>query len=194
MKRTRFVIGAILTASVAAGCGFERSTSLGPTAPSAAAAATPSGASPAPAGSSSAALVGMWMSNEVNLPSPSSCGYFQYQITSQTATSIAGTFTAQCGGGLAISGNASGQLDGSVARLTITGTGSMPGIPACAFSLTGNGTLENNNNTLRIPYSGTTCLGPVHGTEVLNRPAPAAAQPAPAPAPAPAPTPAPAPS
>src|SRR5262249_51780069 len=51
-------------------------------------------------------------------------------------------------------------------------------------------------NTLRIPYSGTTCLGPVHGTEVLRRPQPAApAPPAPAPAPTPpSPPPPPAPS
>src|ERR1043165_7714655 len=127
-------------------------------------------------------MVGMWVSNEVQLPSASSCGHFQYQITSQTASSISGTFTAQCGGGLNISGNASGQVNGNAVPLSLSGTATLPGIPACAFSLSGTGSIEDNGNTLRIPYSGTTCLGPVHGTEVLHKPQPAA-QPAPQPRP-----------
>lgn len=181
----------LLAASVfAGGCAFERNTSVvAPTTPNAPAAApSPGGVSP----SGSPQLVGMWVSNEVQLPSPSSCGHFQYQITSQTASSIAGTFTAQCGGGLNISGNASGTMNGNNVALSISGTASLSGIPSCAFSLSGTGTIEDNGNTLRIPFSGTTCLGPVQGTEVLHRPQPAA-QPTPEPPP-PAPTPAPAPA
>src|SRR4030095_15632377 len=121
----------------------------------------------------------------------SSCGHFQYQIASQTPSSISGTFTAQCGSNLNISGNASGQLNGSTVQLAISGTASLSGLP-CAFSLSGVGTIEDNGNTLRIPYSGTTCFGPVQGTEVLHKPQPAA-QPTPEPPPAPAPAPAPAP-
>lgn len=194
--RVPTLAGVLTAALLAAGCGFERSTNVVvPTAPSA---APPSGGggttpTPAPSPAGSTPLVGMWISNEVNLPSPTSCGFFQYQITSQTANSIAGTFTAQCGAGLSISGSASGQVNGNATSLTITGQGTLPGLPACPFSLTSNGTIENNGNTLRLPYSGTTCLGPVSGTEVLNRPAPAAAQPPLAPAPPPAPAPAPAP-
>ena len=57
---------------------------------------------------------GLWESNTLPvLPSPSTCGNFQYQIASQTPTSIAGTFTGVCGGGLTVAGNASGQLVGS---------------------------------------------------------------------------------
>ena len=67
---------------------------------------------------------------------------------------------------------------------TATATG--PGIPNCPISLTGTGAVEDNNRTLRLPYSGTTCLGPVSGTEVLRKPAPAAAEP-PAPPAAPLP-------
>jgi hypothetical protein len=46
----------------------------------------------------------------------------------------------------------------------------MPGIPSCPFTLTGNGAIEDNGNTLRMPFTGQTCLGPVSGTEVMRRP------------------------
>ena len=81
----------------------------------------------------------------------------------------------QCGGGLTISGSATGTLNGTAVTLTATGTASMPGIPNCPFTLTGNGTVEDNGNTLRMPFTGQTCLGPVSGTEVMRRPQPAAA-------------------
>jgi hypothetical protein len=108
------------------------------------------------------------------LPDPKTCGNFQYQIASQTPTSISGTFTGQCGGGLTISGSASGTLNGTAVTLTATGTASMPGVPNCPFTLTGNGVIEDNGNTLRMPFTGETCLGPVSGTEVMRRPQPAA--------------------
>jgi hypothetical protein len=135
-------------------------------------------------------MVGTWVSNEVQLPSPTSCGRFQYAVATQTATSISGTFSAECGGGLKVSGNASGELNGNTVNLHITGTASMNGIPSCNFDVSGIGTIEDNGNTLRIPYSGTTCLGPVRGTEVLRKPQPAA-EPPPPPAPAPTPEPTP---
>jgi hypothetical protein len=124
------------------------------------------------------------------LPSPSTCGNFTYQIASQTSSSIAGTFTGVCGGGLAIAGSVSGTLNGTAVSITVSGTASMPGIPSCPFTLSGNGAIEDNGNTLRVPFTGQTCLGPVSGTEVLRRPQPAAPAPVPIPEPAPAPTPA----
>ena len=66
----------------------------------------------------------------------------------------------------------------------------MPGIPSCTFSLNATGSIEDSGNTLRLPFSGTTCLGPVSGTEVLRRPQPAA-EPTPVPVPVPAPVPTP---
>ena len=190
MNRT-IALSVVLAASVlAAGCAFEHTATM--LAPSSAGPAntTGTGSASAPATPS---LVGLWVSNALpTLPSPSSCGDFRYEITSQTPTSVAGTFTAVCGGGLMASGSATGQLNGNSVPLTATGTASMPGIPSCAFSLTATGSIEDGGKTLRIPYSGTTCLGPVSGTEGLRKPSPAAAPP-PAPAPAPVPTPAPTP-
>ena len=82
-------------------------------------------------------------------------------------------------------------------NITITGSATIAGVLPCAFSLTGNGDIEDNGNTLHLPYSGTTCFGPVAGTEVLHRPqapAPPAPTPTPAPTPEPPPPPAPTPS
>jgi hypothetical protein len=86
-----------------------------------------------------------------------------------------------------VTGSASGQLNGTTVPMTASGAATVPGLPSCTFSLNGTGTIENSD-TIRIDYTGTTCLGPVHGTETLRRPTPASP---PAPAPTPAPTPAP---
>ena len=145
-------------------CGFEHKTTnlLEP---------TPVTSGSGSNNASTPSLVGTWSSPPTaSLPSPSSCGNFQYQVTSQTATSISGSFTAICGGGLAISGTANGQLNGNAIAITVNGSGTMPGVPSCNFTLNGNGTIEDNGNTLQIPYTGTTCLGPVSGTGVLHRP------------------------
>jgi hypothetical protein len=180
---------AILAACLAGmGCGFQHSTSVtSPTAPS-----TPTPASGGAPSAGTQSLVGVWTSLDAPpaVPSPNTCGNFQYQIASQTASAVSGTFTAICGN-LVVSGFANGQLSGTNVTIGVNGSGAMSGIPICLFNVTGNGSIEDGGYTLRIPYTGTTCLGPVHGTEVLRRPQPAAPPP-PAP-PAPPPTPAPAP-
>lgn len=173
MKRTPFVLAALAaTAVVAGGCGFESSSTsvLAPTAASAgkgSAAGTNSSNSNA-AGAPS--LLGVWTSN--SLPTGNSCGNFQYEIASQTASAISGSFSAECGGGIALTGTVTGQIDGTTVTLTATGTGTMPNAPPCAFTLSGTGTIEDNGYALRIPFSGTTCVGPVTGIEVLRRPRP----------------------
>jgi hypothetical protein len=156
-------------------CAFDHQTSvLVPT--SADAVNNPPPAVGGGGNSSTPSLLGTYVSANTapTLPDPKTCGNFQYQIASQTPSSISGTFTGQCGGGLTFSGNASGTLNGTAVTLTASGTASMPGIPSCPFTLTGNGVIEDNGNTLRMPFTGETCLGPVSGTEVLRRPQPAA--------------------
>ena len=117
--------------------------------------------------------VGTWASAQsVGIPTPSSCGNFQWHVTSQTSASMTGDFSAVCAGNLTISGTASGQfignLVGNMVPISATGTASLAGMATCQFSLTGTGTISNGD-TLTIPYTGTTCLGPVHGTETLRR-------------------------
>ena len=177
---------ALVSAALMVGaCGFDHSTNV----------LTPTSINTTTSGSSSpgSPLVGMWSSNALpTLPTGSTCGNFHYQIAAQTATSIAGTFTGECGGGITISGNATGQVSGTNIAMTVNGTGSGPGLPSsCPFTLTGNGSIEDNGNTLRIPFSGTTCVGPVSGVEVLRKPQPAANPPAPTPTPTPTPDPTP---
>jgi hypothetical protein len=186
MKKTSFLLVALVAASAfAAACAFEQhSNVLAPSSPGTGV------VSNTPVSSS---YLGTWASTQsVATPTPSTCGNFQWQVTSQTATSIAGNFSIACAGGLTISGSATGQLNGNAASISLTGTANFL-IPPCSFSLTGTGEISNGD-TLTIPYSGTTCFGPVHGTETLHRrtePAPAPPPPAPAPDPTPPPPPSP---
>ena len=53
---------------------------------------------------------------------------------------------------------------------TVTGTATVPGFPSCPFSISGTGHIVDSD-TLLIPYSGTTCIGPISGEETLRRPA-----------------------
>jgi len=186
MKRTSFLLVVLVAASVFAdACAFEQhSDILAPSGPGTGV------VSNIPVGPS---YLGTWASTQsVTTPTPSTCGNFQWQVTSQTATSIAGNFSIACAAGLTISGSATGQLNGKAVSISLTGTANFL-IPPCSFSLTGAGEISNGD-TLAIPYSGTTCFGPVHGTETLHRrtePAPAPPPPAPTPDPTPPPPPSP---
>jgi hypothetical protein len=183
MKKGLASFAVVAALSASACTGFQSGKTTGSTT-----APTPS----VPGGSTSGSLVGTWGEpTAFTIPSVSSCGGFEWQITSQSDTAVAGTFAAICSGGIGISAAASGVLNNpTTVGIAVSGTALVSGVPACNFTLNGVGTLSDSNNTLTIPYTGTTCVGPVHGTETLRRhvdtPAPA---PAPTPAPAPAPPP-----
>lgn len=183
MKRPLILLTILLTSSIlTAACDFERrSDRLNPIAPT-----TEPGPSPTPTPSQS--MVGTWSSNALpGLPNPSTCGNLHWSISSQSATSLAGEFSAVCAGNVTIAGTASGTVEGSKIPMKADGAATVPGLPACNFSLTGIGYIEAND-TIRIEYTGTTCFGPVSGTETLRRKSPV---PVPAPTPAPTPTPTP---
>lgn len=100
---------------------------------------------------------------------PGTCGGFSWTISSMTATSVSGNFSATCNGSVQMSGSGSAQAtlasNGTI-NWTGNGTATVPGNSNCAISL--SGTLEPTSTGFRIPYAGTTCLGPVSGTEVLG--------------------------
>jgi len=48
-----------------------------------------------------------------------------------------------------------------------TAIGSSPGFPDCAMTLQGAAVLEGDQ--IRIPYTGSTCIGPVAGVEILRK-------------------------
>jgi hypothetical protein len=181
MKRT-FSQYLVLAAAaiVATACAFEHhTTGISPSG------INTGGGGSAGAGSSVGSLVGVWSSQSIaSLPSAANCGNFQWQIGNQTATSVSGTFSALCAGDLTVSGSASGQLSGTNVPFTVSGSASGPGLPSCGFSVSGTGTVTNGD-TFTLPYSGITCLGPVHGTETLHRHTNAAAPPPPPPPPPP---------
>ena len=147
------ILAALLSASslVATGCiGFEHKSTL--TEPSAA---------------GNGALLGNWSSNNI-IPSPESCTDFKWNVTEQTATSAKGNFSASCAGDLKLTGTAQGAFTTS-ATIAWSGTANAtaPGLTSCAVTL--SGTAELQVDSIRIPYTGDTCLGKVSGVEVLSR-------------------------
>ena len=150
MKNYIFV-SALAMALAAAGCtSFEHtSTTTGPTA----------------AGIS--ALMGTWASASSVIPSASSCSDFKWNATEQTATSAKGSFSASCAGSLKVTGTAEGTLNGSIISWSAAGVAQALDVPLCPITLTG--TAELGINSIRVPYSGDTCLGKVSGVEILNK-------------------------
>lgn len=154
----KYLFACVAAASIAAaGCvGFDHSTSV--TSPT-----TSTGIS---------ALTGSWQSvQDVSgsvIPDPNICTDFKWNAASQTATSAAGTFSATCNGVL-FSGTANGTLTGTTVAWGANGiaTGSTLPTSPCAITLTG--TAELGANSIRVPYSGSTCMGPVSGVQVLNK-------------------------
>ena len=125
-----------------------------------------------PSATTTQTLGGSWSTFQ-SLPGSSgslqdSCVDYHWTVTQTSGTSGSGTFSATCMGNMQVSGSATGTLVGSTVNWSATATGTMPNLPPCAIALSGTATLETNNR-IRIPYSGTTCLGPVSGTEVITR-------------------------
>jgi hypothetical protein len=96
------------------------------------------------------------------------CVNFKWNVTQISGTSGSGTFSATCVGNVQVAGSASGTLSGSTVNWSANATGTIQGQPPCAIALTGTATFEADNR-IRIPYAGTTCLGPVSGTEIITR-------------------------
>jgi len=153
MKNYAFAI-VVAVALAAAGCvGFEhKSTVTGPSNGTA----------------TINALMGTWASASSGvIPSPSTCVDFKWSPTEQTATSAKGSFSATCAGGLKVAGTASGTLSGSTITWGANGSATESGGSPCPITLTG--TAELGANSIRIPYTGSTCVGPVSGVEILNK-------------------------
>ena len=148
-KLLQLVFCAAVAASAAACFNFEhKSTVTGPSA----------------AGANS--LMGNWTSSSL-IPTPSSCTDFKWNVTEQTGTSARGSFSATCANDLKLTGTAQGTLNGSTIDWSADGVASAAGLSGCNISL--RGTAEIGVTTIRVPYTGDTCLGKVSGVEVLSR-------------------------
>jgi hypothetical protein len=148
-KKILLTAAVCLVSAFSAAClEFEHKSSIGP---------TDSGLS---------ALGGTWTSSNV-IPSASTCTDFLWNVKEQTGTSASGSFSATCAGQLKLNGTARGTLSGSVIEWSADGTATASGLPSCAITLTGKA--ELTATSIRVPYSGDTCLGKVSGVENLQR-------------------------
>jgi hypothetical protein len=151
MKNLVLTAVVCVSALAATGCiGFEhKSTATGPSA------------------TGTNAFMGSWSSTNI-IPSPSACTDFKWDVTEQSGTSAKGNFSATCAGDLKLTGSAQGNLtSGTTLSWSATGNATAPGLTSCAISLTG--TAELLVDTIRVPYSGDTCLGKVSGVESLKK-------------------------
>jgi hypothetical protein len=131
------------------GCfGYERSSTLGPSATGA------------------AALLGSWSSSDL-IPAAESCTDFKWDVTEQSGNSASGSFSATCANDIRVQGTATGTLTGSTVNWSAQATASVANIASCPITLTG--TAEILVDAIRVPYSGQTCLGPVSGVETLRK-------------------------
>lgn len=96
------------------------------------------------------------------------CTNFSWRVDEFHGNSGAGAFSATCMGILNITGSAQGSVSGTSVNWAASATASGAGVPSgCTVSLAA--TAQLTGGQIRIPYSGTTCLGPVSGTEVLGK-------------------------
>ena len=102
------------------------------------------------------------------VPSASSCSDFKWDVTQQTGN------TRQRNVQRHVRRGPQGRRHGAwnVERVgrdveRAQATASAPGLPSCAINLTG--TAELGVDSIRVPYSGDTCLGKVSGVENLKK-------------------------
>ncbi len=161
--RRAWLVLLIAAGLLTTGCGFEHERNV--IAPSGGGGSSPGGSTTS---SENGTYVGNWASQQFTIPTGTSCTNFQWAITSQTSTSLAGTFTVDCSGNVTVEGNASGQLVGeNQVALTVTGSATIAGFLPCQFSLSGTGTLVDQR------YSDDPLLGhDVPGANKRHRDAP----------------------
>jgi hypothetical protein len=112
--------------------------------------------------------IGTWNGPTLTaFPTTQSCGNLQWKITSQTGNQMSGDFTATCAGGVALAGTLAATHGDTVIPWAATGTATQ-GATTCPFNLTGTGTFQGTSHIL-LNYAGTTCLGPISGSETITR-------------------------
>jgi hypothetical protein len=192
MNRTLPLLSLLAAAALASACGSNADKNiLAPTSRS----ADVSASSPTGSGSttSTQSLIGTWASGPRNsaegLPASfSQCSSMILSITSQTATLASGTLTMVCPDNISVAGTIVGRLGAATIPLTYNGSATQAG-QNCPFTMSGTGT-QLGGDTFRFDFTGSSCMGPIYGSETLRLGGPSAA-PAPAPGPAPAPAPGP---
>ena len=113
-------------------------------------------------------LGGQWVSATPDATSLlTSCTNFVWQATEKTATSAAGNFSATCFNLMQVTGTAQATISGSFINWSASGVSNGGPTGSCPISLSGTATVSADQ--IQIPFTGTTCLGPVSGSELLTR-------------------------
>jgi hypothetical protein len=152
--KNRLLVAVLSAAAIsAAGCaGFERQSSAAGTSVS-----------------GNNALMGVWTSaNIIPTNVATTCTNFKWDVSEQSAMTAKGNFSATCAGDLTVTGTAQGVLmSNALVSWSADANATAPGLTSCAIKLTGTANLTTDS--IVVPYSGTTCLGNVSGTETLKR-------------------------
>ena len=169
----------LLASTLATGCAFENTSTLfTPTAPSETSGVAGSTGGSSSGGSSStgggsasspaSAFAGAWGSSTIAGLPLGNCADVKWLITAQTASSVSGTVAANCASGVNVAANLTGTMQSENAiNLVATGTMTAMGLP-CQFNLDGTGTRQADD-TMKVDYNGSHCLGTVNGTETLRK-------------------------
>ncbi|HKY20937.1 MAG TPA: hypothetical protein VJM31_06935 [Vicinamibacterales bacterium] len=163
--KNAYLIAITVASLIATACAFENKSELmTPTAPSVNVGGAGGNNSTTPV----SAFTGAWGSSSLAGLPIGNCTDLKWLITEQTSSTIGGTVSATCAGGATVTATLTGQLvSADKINLTATGTILALGIP-CALNLTGVGTRQTNDS-MKLDYQGTHCLGSVSGSETLRR-------------------------
>jgi hypothetical protein len=121
-----------------------------------------------PSNTGAQSFLGEWRSaNPSSFPTGQSCGDLKWNVTSQDATRITGTFEATCAGGVKLAGTATARM-GSPILLDANGMATGLGPISCPFTLAGTG-IPQTDASIRVEFIGSTCGGSISGTEIIRR-------------------------
>ena len=110
--------------------------------------------------------IGTWSGTTVT-PAAQSCGGLTWKITSQTGNQVGGDFAASCADDVKLAGTMTATHSETSIPWAATGTATK-GATTCPFNMTGTGTFQGTSNIV-LNYAGTSCNGPVSGTETIKR-------------------------
>jgi hypothetical protein len=110
--------------------------------------------------------IGTWAGPAIT-PAAQSCGGLQWKITSQTGSQASGEFAAACADGVKLAGVVTATHSDTTIPWAATGTATKDAM-TCPFNMTGTGTFQGTSNIV-VNYAGTTCLGPLSGSETIKR-------------------------
>jgi hypothetical protein len=114
------------------------------------------------------AFAGTWASVTASTPA-TGCGNVKYIVTPVSSSSATVTFSATCGGAIAVNGSGTGALSGSTLTWSANGLVGQGGVN-CPFTFAnGKATQDSASTNIVITYAGTVCGIPVNGTETVKK-------------------------